>query len=125
METIIPAWFMAVKNRPVSEDLIFHSDRDIQYASSEFTKLIENNELIRQSMSRKGNCCDNAVAESFFKTIKVEWIYNQKFTNQEEAQHSIFEWIESWYNRKRRHSALAYKTIDEFNEIIINFNNAA
>jgi len=76
-------------------------------------------------MSRKGNCWDNAVAESFFKTIKVEWIYNHKFSNQEQAQLSIFEWIESWYNRKRRHSALEYKTIDEFNEININFNNAA
>lgn len=125
METILPAWFMAVKKRAITEDLIFHSDRGVQYASSEFTKLIKNNELIRQSMSRKGNCWDNAVAESFFKTIKVEWIYNQKFTNQEEAQLSIFEWIESWYNRKRRHSALGYKTIDEFNEIIINFNDAA
>lgn len=125
LETIIAAWFMAVRNRPISTDLIFHSDRGIQYASNEFTKLLKNNKLIRQSMSRKGNCWDNAVAESFFKTIKVEWIYNQKFTNQEQAQLSIFEWIESWYNRKRRHSALGYKTIDEFSEININFNNAA
>lgn len=125
LETIIAAWFMAVKNRPITKDLIFHSDRGIQYASNEFTKLLKNNKLISQSMSRKGNCWDNAVAESFFKTIKVEWIYNQKFTNQEQAQLSIFEWIESWYNRKRRHSALGYKTIDEFNEININFNNAA
>jgi len=54
----------------------------------------------------------------------VEWIYNHKISNQEQAQISIFEWIDCWYNRKRRHSALEYKTIDEFNEININFNNA-
>ena len=57
-------------------------------------------------MSRKGNCWDNAVAESFFKTIKVEWIYGHNYINQEQAQLSIFEWIESWYNRHRRQSAL-------------------
>ena len=124
-ETIILAWIMAIWNRPITEKLIFHSDRGTQYACNEFTKVLNANKLITQSMSRKGNCWDNAVAESFFKTIKVEWIYNQNFSNQEQAQLSIFEWIESWYNRKRRHSALGYKTIDEFNEIIINFKNAA
>ena len=64
-------------------------------------------------MSRKGNCWDNAVAESFFKTIKVEWIYAHNYIDQEHAQLSIFEWIESWYNRRRRHSALGYLTIEE------------
>ena len=76
-------------------------------------------------MSRKGNCWDNAVAESFFKTIKVEWIYSKNYLNQEQAQLSIFEWIESWYNRRRRHSALGYKTMEEFEKININFKNAA
>ena len=80
---------------------------------------------ITQSMSRKGNCWDNAVAESFFKTIKVEWIYTNSFVNQTQATLSIFEWIESWYNKRRRHSALGYKTIDEFEIINSNFNNAA
>jgi putative transposase len=75
-------------------------------------------------MSRKGNCWDNAVAESFFKTIKVEWIYGQNFCKQQ-AQLSIFEWIESGYNRNRRHSALGYKTIDEFNQRNHIFTNAA
>jgi transposase InsO family protein len=64
-------------------------------------------------MSRKGNCWDNTLAESFFNTIKVEWIYRHNFTNQEQAQLSIFEWIESWYNRRRRHSALGYQIIEE------------
>ena len=112
-ETVIPAWIMANRNRSITQKLIFHSDRGTQYACNEFTKILKANNLIVQSMSRKGNCWDNAVAESFFKTIKVEWIYTQKYTNQEQAQLSIFEWIESWYNRRRRHSAIGYQTIEE------------
>ena len=76
-------------------------------------------------MSPKENCWDNAVAESFFKTIKVEWIYNQNFNNQEQAQLSTFEWIESWYNRSRRHSAIGYETIEEFERNNHIFKNAA
>ena len=124
-ETIIPAWLMATWRRPVMQELIFHSDRGIQYACKEFAEILQANNLITRSMSRKGNCWDNAVAESSFKTIKVEWIYSQNFTNQKQAQLSIFEWIESWYNRKRRHSALGYKTIKEFEKINSNFKNAA
>jgi putative transposase len=65
------------------------------------------------------------IAESFFKTIKVEWIYGHNFKNREQAQLSIFEWIESWYNRRRRHSALGYQTIEEFEKNNYNFKNAA
>jgi transposase InsO family protein len=65
------------------------------------------------------------VAESFFKTIKVEWIYSHNYSDQKHAQLSIFEWIESWYNRKRRHSALGYQTIEEFESNNYNFKNAA
>jgi len=124
-ETIIPAWLMATWKRPVTHKLIFHSDRGIQYACKEFTKILKANKLVTRSMSRKGNCWDNAVAESFFKTIKVEWIYSKNFINQEQAQLSIFEWIESWYNRRRRHSALGYKTIEELERNNYNFKNAA
>ena len=124
-ETVIPAWLMARWNRPITQELIFHSDRGIQYACKEFANILNANKLITRSMSRKGNCWDNAVAESFFKTIKVEWIYANNFVNQEQAQLSIFEWIESWYNRRRRHSALGYKTMEEFEKININFKNAA
>jgi len=124
-ETVIPAWIMATRNRPITHKLIFHSDRGVQYACNEFTQILKANNLISQSMSRKGNCWDNAVAESFFKTNKVEWISNQKFINQEQAQLSIFEWIESWYNRRRRHSALEYQTIDEFERNNHIFKNAA
>ena len=124
-ETVITAWLMAIWNRPITQDLIFHSDRGVQYACEAFTKILKSNKLITRSMSRKGNCWDNAVAESFFKTIKVEWIYSKSYDNQNQAQLSIFEWIESWYNRQRRHSALGYKTIEEFEKINSNFINAA
>lgn len=124
-DTIIPAWFMAITNRPITENLIFHSDRGVQYACDDFTKILNTNKLIIRSMSRKGNCWDNAVAESFFKTIKVECVYTRSYSNQAQATLSIFEWIESWYNKRRRHSALGYKTIDEFEKINSNFNNAA
>ena len=76
-------------------------------------------------MSRKGNCWDNAVAESFFKTIKVESVYNENYYDQDQAKLSIIKWIETWYNRKRRHSALEYKTIEEFEILNINQKIAA
>ena len=111
--TIIPAWLMATRKRPITKDLIFHSDWGIQYACKEFARILNANMLITRSMSRKGNSWDNAVDESFFITIKVEWIYSKNYINQEQVQHSIFEWIESWYNRRRRHSTLGYQTIKE------------
>lgn len=116
--TVIPAWRMAVKNRPVTRELIFHSDRGIQFACTAFTNILKGQSgLVRQSMSRKGDCWDNAVAESFFKTLKTEWVYKQKFQLRSHAKLSIFQWIETWYNRKRRHSALGYRTIEEFEQL--------
>jgi transposase InsO family protein len=113
--TIVKAWEMAIKNNKLSKPLIFHSDRGIQYASQEFTSLIGSyNGRIKQSMSRKGNCWDNAVAESFFKSLKVEWVYAHKYKLKSEAELSIFQWIETWYNNKRRHSFLGNRTIKEF-----------
>jgi transposase InsO family protein len=75
-------------------------------------------------MSRKGNCWDNAVAESFFKTLKVECVYQYKYLTKEQAAISIFEYIETWYNRNRRHSALNGLTILEFEKLINNKNAA-
>lgn len=114
--TSIPAWKMAVKNRPVTDELIFHSDRGIQYACVNFTKHLTSYEKVQRSMSRKGNCWDNAVAESFFKSIKVELVYRNRYSDKNEAALSVFEWIETWYNRNRRHSALGNKTIRELEE---------
>lgn len=118
-ETIIAAWRMAVSNRPINQDLIFHSDRGIQYACTKFTNILNANKWVQRSMSRKGNCWDNAVAESFFKTIKTEAVYNQIYHDLNHAKLSLFKWIETWYNRKRRHSALGYNSIEEF-EILNN-----
>lgn len=115
--TTIAAWRMAVKNRALSNSLIFHSDRGVQYACKDFTSLLSSYPQVKQSMSRKGDCWDNAVAESFFKTLKVEHVYRQRFTDKQTAAISIFEWIETWYNRHRRHSALGNLTIEEFNNL--------
>jgi transposase InsO family protein len=112
--TVVAAWRMAVGNRPPSDSLIFHSDRGIQYACNEFAQLITSYKGVETSMSRKGNCWDNAVAESFFKTLKVELVYRCRYHTREDAALSIFEWIETWYNKNRRHSALGNLTINEF-----------
>jgi transposase InsO family protein len=109
---------MAVKNRPPSKKLIFHSDRGVQYACHDFATLLDSYQCVERSMSRKGNCWDNAVAESFFKTIKIELIYKNRYPGKEEAAISIFEWIETWYNRNRRHSALKNSTINEFENLM-------
>ncbi len=111
-DTTVKALTMAIKNRGVLPGLIFHSDRGVQYACDEFkTLLIQNN--ITQSMSRKGDCWDNSVAESFFKTLKTEYIYSRKFSNKEIAKLEIFTYIEGFYHSKRLHSALGYKTPNE------------
>jgi transposase InsO family protein len=118
--TVIPAWNMATKNRPIQHELLFHSDRGVQYACSEFTNRLDANKYLTRSMSRKGNCWDNAVAESFFKTLKVECVYHIKFTTREQAEVAIFEYIETWYNRNRRHSAINGLTILEFEQLTKN-----
>ncbi len=114
-ETTLAAWKMAIKNRKLDKGLIFHSDRGIQYANKKFANTIEFYGITR-SMSRKGNCWDNAVAESFFKSLKMELIYGNKLITKDQMKLEIFEYIEIWYNKKRRHSALNYKTIEEFNK---------
>jgi transposase InsO family protein len=102
---------MAVNNRSPREGLIFHSDRGVQYCSELFRETLQTNcSGVQQSMSRKGNCWDNACAESFFKTLKWELdILNGKFTKRE-VKTEVFEYIEIYYNRRRRHSALGYAT---------------
>ena len=104
IDTTIPAWKMATTNRPVQEKLIFHSDRGVQYACNAFTEHLNKYPMVLQSMSRKGNCWDNAVAESFFKTLKSELVYQYHFQTREVAKQAVFEYVEAWYNRKRRHS---------------------
>lgn len=124
-ETVLPAWKMAVKNRTIEKGLIFHSDRGIQYANKKIANVIGSYKTVRRSMSRKGNCWDNAVAESFFKTLKTEQVYGNKLISKEQMRLDLFEYIEIWYNRKRRHSALKYKTIEEFWKQENNLKNVA
>jgi len=103
--TVIKAFENACNFRQPLPDLIFHSDRGVQYACEDFNKAVKSVDGI-QSMSRKGNCWDNAVAESFFKTIKLECIYRMKIHTFNNAYSIIFDYIEGWYNTKRRHSSL-------------------
>jgi transposase InsO family protein len=112
-QTSIEAFCQAHTKRGVRKGMLFHSDRGIQYACSDFTKLLDKHK-ITQSMSGKGNCWDNAPAESFFKTLKAELISQVGvFDNYQQARTAIFEYIEGWYNRKRLHSSLGYKTPTE------------
>lgn len=108
--TVIAAWNRAKMNREIKQGFIFHSDRGVQYTSNSFRKILNGNKKVTQSMSRKGNCWDNAVAESFFKTIKHESLNHIKFTSIKQLKRVLFEYIEHWYNRIRMHSALDYKT---------------
>ncbi|MBA7587405.1 IS3 family transposase ISLbl1 [subsurface metagenome] len=114
-ETVVPAWIMAVNNRPITQKLIFHSDRGVQYACNEFKTLLTGYKLVERSMSRKGDCWDNAVAESFFKNLKVEWVYQNKYRTRRQAALSIFEYIETWYNTGRIHTTLKM-SMKEYNE---------
>ena len=123
-QTALAAWRMAVKNRTVEKGLLFHSDRGVQYANNKFVNVINSYKMVVRSMSRKGNCWDNAVAESFFKSLKTELIYGNKLISKEQMKLEVFEYIEIWYNKKRRHSALNYRTIEEFNNQIICKNAA-
>jgi len=114
-KTTLVAWDMAVINRKVLYGLVFHSDRGVQYANKLFTNKLDKFNCIR-SMSRKGDHLDNAVSESFFNTLKREFLYKRKrLLTKEQMEVEIFEFIENWYNKKRIHSALEYKTIEEFN----------
>ena len=106
-ELALAALKMAICNHPNTAGIIHHSDRGSQYASNDYQKLLKENGLIC-SMSRKGNCWDNAPMESFFHTLKTEWVYGFKYNTRQEAKVSLFEYIEIFYNRQRRHSALQY-----------------
>jgi len=115
-DTVIPAWRMAIKNRPISGKLIFHSDRGVQYAAHSFRDELSK-ENVEQSMSRKANCWDNAVAESFFKILKSELIYQTNYNSILQAKVEVFEFIEIWYNRRRIHSYLGYRTPEQYGRI--------
>ena len=123
--TVIAALKKAVSNRVVKPGLIFHSDRGIQYACEEFRVILNKVTKVNQSMRRKGNCWDNAVAESFFKIVKSELGYDTKFETRQQASLALFEFIEGWYNRRRIHQAIGYKTPAQVEIEILNRNQLA
>jgi putative transposase len=104
---------MAISNRKITDKIIHHSDQGSQYGSDDYQRILKEQNMI-SSMSRKGECYDNAVVESFFKTIKVELTYGRRFTSREEARTAVFEYIEIFYNRKRLHSTLGYLSPVDF-----------
>lgn len=107
-ELVCNALVMSLWLRKFPKGVIMHTDRGSQYCSNKYQKLIKSYGLIC-SMSRKGNCWDNSIAESFFKTLKTELVYRTKFITKEQARLEIFKYIEIYYNKNRRHSAIDYK----------------
>ncbi|WP_259596692.1 IS3 family transposase [Candidatus Berkiella cookevillensis] len=114
----VSALEMALKQVDCSKALLFHSDRGVQYASHAFKEVIKNNGMVH-SMSRKADCWDNAVAESFFGTLKQELVYHCKFKTRDEAKLAIFDYIEVFYNRIRLHSTLDYQTPDSVERAVL------
>jgi putative transposase len=104
---------MAVKSRKPGDNLIHHSDRGVQYASVDYRTVLQSHD-ISVSMSRVGDCYDNAAMESFWGTLKTEWVHHREYQTLEEARQSIFKYIECWYNRRRRHSAIGYVSPEQF-----------
>lgn len=100
---------MAIQNRTPSKGLIHHSDRGVQYACNDYRKILKRHRM-KASMSRKGNCWDNAPMESFFNSLKTECVYRNHFKTRKQAKAALFEYIEIFYNRQRLHSAIGYKT---------------
>jgi transposase InsO family protein len=107
---------MALLQRKPAKGLLHHSDRGSQYASNEYQHVLEKAGS-DCSMSRKGNCYDNAVVESFFASLKRERVYQRNYRTRIEAQQDIFQYIEVWYNRKRRHSTLGYRSPEQYEQL--------
>lgn len=112
----IAALHMAVRSRRPPKGLIHHSDRGSQYASSAYQEVLGQHQIIC-SMSRKGNCWDNAPMESFFSTLKMECVDGRIFLSKAQAKREIFEYIEIDYNRKRRHSSIGYLTPEKYERL--------
>jgi transposase InsO family protein len=110
---ILKALFMALLHRQPPTSLLFHSDRGVQYASADYRGALAQAGLVA-SMSRKGNCYDNAAMESFWSTLKLELVYRREFPTRAQARSEIFDYIELFYNRQRSHSALNYLSPVDF-----------
>ena len=114
----IDAIKMALSYRRPENGMLHHSDRGIQYAARDFRRLLRSRR-IECSMSRKGDCWDNAVTESFFATLKKELVQPSDWQTREQARAALFEWIEVWYNRERRHSSIGYLSPAEYEKRLL------
>ena len=111
-ELTIAALTMAIQRRRPAAGLIHHSDRGSQYAAGDYRDILQAAAIV-QSMSRKGNCWDNAPMESFFGTLKTELVHHGEYPNRDAARRDLFAYIEGYYNRQRRHSAIGYITPEQ------------
>lgn len=112
-ELVCDALKSAIGRRKPPQGLLHHSDQGSQYASLDYQRLLQQHAMI-PSMSRKGNCWDNAVMESFFHTLKTERTHHRRYRTRAEARADVFDYIETFYNRRRRHSSLSYLSPAEF-----------
>ena len=112
-ELCLDALAMALQSRKPGRELIHHSDRGVQYASIDYRRMLQSHD-VKVSMSGLGDCYDNAAMESFWGTLKTELVHHRNYPTREQAKQSIFRYIECWYNRKRRHSAIGYKSPEQF-----------
>lgn len=112
-ELVTSALQMATTQRSPEAGLLHHSDRGVQYASDAYRQILDELGVVC-SMSRKGNCWDNAMMESFFGSLKSEWVYGKDYQTQEDAKQDLFKYIEMFYNRQRRHASLGYISPAEF-----------
>lgn len=115
-DLVMNALIMAIQRRGPAPGLIFHSDRGSQYASADFQSLLAKHGMLC-SMSRKGDCWDNAPVESFFGSLKQELIFHQKYPTRFHARQSIFDYVERFYNRRRLHSTLGFKSPAQYEAI--------
>ena len=115
-EMVLEALHKALLRRQPGKGLIVHSDQGVQYACDEFREILKSHGFI-QSMSRKGDCWDNAVAESFFKTAKTEWAYHVDLQDIHHVKREIFEYLEIFYNRERLHATLGYRSPAEYEQL--------
>ena len=118
-ELVINALDMALARRCPKENVMHHTDRGALYGSDDYVQKLKMNNMV-QSMSRKGDCYDNAVAESFFSSLKNELVLGKVFESREVARSEIFEYIEVFYNRKRLHQSLGYKSPEKYEQMYLN-----
>jgi putative transposase len=114
-QMVLTALHRGIRTRRPGAGLIIHSDRGVQYACKDFRQVLEKHHFV-QSMSRKGDCWDNAVAESFFGILKSELIHHERFKGPQDTLKALFEYIEVFYNRKWKHSTLGYQTPAEYEQ---------